>query len=112
MKKQINFLLQKTKEKFVILKQKYDFNNFVENNMFEASYDIKTILDNLCSILDYVSIEISKKYKCSERKIYFIYANEKESTEEFEKRLKKYYKGIDDKLLKILSNVQIYNDIN
>lgn len=80
----------------------------------DINIEIKHILEDMRSILDYIAVDIYKKY-CNNipKKIYFIYSRVGENETQYLTKMNKNFPGLYDKypyIYKLLSNVQSFND--
>lgn len=88
----------------------------LENNINELSINLKHILEDLRSILDYIAFDLFNKY-CSNinpnTKIYFPYCNEDKNEVDYSKIIKRNFPGLYENqknIYSILSSCQHYND--
>lgn len=113
MKSSIKKIINKSKEN--ILNLSSTLNNDLEIDNFEISLEIKHILEDLRSILDYMAVDIHKKY-CpfhKIKKIYFLYSNENENETNFVSKINKNFPGLYEnypEIYDILSSVQNFKD--
>ena len=89
-------------------------NNNLELDETDVIIEIKHILEDMQSILDYIAVDIHKKYcNSTQKKIYFIYSPIGESESQFIIRMNKSFPGLHDNyplIYNLLSNVQNFND--
>lgn len=92
--------------------------NILDNNLeldeTDINIQVKHILEDMQSILDYIAVNIHKKYcNNTQKKIYFIYSPIGENESQYINRLNKNFPGLYDNYLDIynlLSNIQSFND--
>ena len=88
--------------------------NNLELDETDINIQIKHILEDMQSILDYIAVNIHKKYcNNTQKKIYFIYSSIGENESQYINRLNKNFPGLHDKypdIYNLLSNVQSFND--
>lgn len=114
MKSSIKKIINKSKENILNLSSTLNNDNLEIDN-FEISLEIKHILEDLRSILDYIAVDIHKKY-CpfhKTKKIYFLYSNENENETNFVSKINKNFPGLYEnypEIYDILSSVQNFKD--
>lgn len=113
MRSSITKILDNTSSKMNKLEKNF-LNNNLELDETYINIEIKHILEDMQSILDYIAVDIYKKYcNNTKRKIYFIYSSINENESQFITRMNKNFPGLHDNyplIYNLLSNVQSFND--
>lgn len=116
----IELLTEELFNDFREFRKEYDFGDISEFERIKVVKKMKHILIDAVSILDYISMlirekypfEITRKGKQLARKTYFPYASEKESEQDFIKRVENQYLGIDEKTKNIIVKYQYFGKPN
>lgn len=113
--KTANNLLKNIKDNYKELSKEINQKS-IENNINDLSINLKHILEDLRSILDYIAFDLFNKY-CSNinpnKKIYFPYCNEDKNEVDYIKIIERNFPGLYEKqknIYSILSSCQHYND--
>ena len=97
-----------------------NFSSKIENDDFvfdetEICLEVKHILEDMQSVLDYIAVDIHNKYCPTHnfKKVYFLYTNEMEQESDFINKINTYFPKLYDNnfdVYKILANVQSFED--
>lgn len=97
-----------------------EFSSKIENNDLvfdetEICLEVKHILEDMQSVLDYIAVDIHNKYCPTHKlkKVYFLYTNEIEQESDFINKINTYFPKMYNNnfdVYKILANVQSFND--
>lgn len=110
----IKNICDRTHERIKELSSKIENNDLVFDET-EICLEVKHILEDMQSVLDYIAVDIHNKY-CSThnfKKVYFLYTNEIEQESDFINKINTYFPKLYNNnfdVYKILANVQNFKD--
>lgn len=110
----IKKIWEKTQEQIKNFASKIN-NNDIEFDETEVCLEVKHILEDMQSVLDYIAVDIHDKYCPTHnfKKIYFLYTNEKEQENNFINKINIYFPKLYSNnfdVYNILANVQSFKD--
>ena len=90
-------------------------NNDAEFDETEISLEVKHILEDMQSVLDYIAVEIHEKYCPNHnfKKVYFLYTNENEQETDFINKINTYFPKLYSNSINVynvLASVQSFKD--
>lgn len=105
-----DYLLRKMNERIILLENKINNEN-IDINQEDLNYEVKHILHDMQSVLDYIAVDLLENYFDDKKyhKLYFPYAKDSVTEEDFQKSIDEKFPNLqkeDSKLYNEILNLQ------